>query len=122
MLAKKILKAKIIIIVALIAAVILGSLIENVLIGVAVAGTLGFLLGVATLSPIKKHFEEQRKSIKSAIHDARTPLAIIKTESEIGIMQGAKISHEEALAMFKNSTEATDKISDILSDLSNKVS
>ena len=88
---------------------------------------ISFMLAGQTLKPIKETLDIQRRFIADASHDLRTPLAIMKTEIEVGLgsinketrveNQDTLKSNLEYVSILKSNLEEIDKMSVLVSDL-----
>jgi signal transduction histidine kinase len=80
-----------------------------------VAGA-GYFLAGRTLRPIKKTLEAQKQFTADASHDLRTPLAILKTESEV-LLQSNSTDVEEYKKNITSNLEEIDRMSRLVADL-----
>ncbi len=87
-----------------------------VLLFLAIA-TISFLISSRTLSPIRRIMRAQKRFIADASHELRTPLAIMKTNSEIVLLDGDHIDPKEAKNTFKSNLEEIDRMSKIIENL-----
>lgn len=96
----------------------IGALTLNVylllLLGVIV---LSFLISGRTLSPIQRIVRAQKRFIADASHELRTPLAIMKTNSEIALLDGDAMDPKEAAETFRSNLEEIDRMSKIIENL-----
>jgi two-component system, OmpR family, sensor histidine kinase CiaH len=76
---------------------------------------LSWVLAGRTLRPVKRAMEEQRRFMADISHDLRTPLAIIKTESEVAM--SGNLSIEDYKNVIKSNIDEVDKMSSLVSDL-----
>lgn len=92
---------------------------ESLMQAIAVALTvlLTFTATYWILKPIQRNMENQRRFIADASHELRTPLSIIKTSSELALMDKDKITKGEALETIKSSLDEIDRMSDIIKNL-----
>lgn len=93
-------------------------------VGIIVYAFLGFIVVVVsflisgpTLSPIRRIVRAQKRFIADASHELRTPLAIMKTNSEIVLLDGDNIDPKEAQQAFKSNLEEIDRMSKIIENL-----
>lgn len=89
-------------------------------IGIAVTSMLVsyFLSGIA-LGPIKKAMYTQKRFIADASHELRTPLSIMKTNSEVTLLEGQDLNTSDATNAIKSNLEEIDRMSNILQNLLN---
>jgi signal transduction histidine kinase len=80
-----------------------------------VAGA-GYFLAGRTLRPIKKTLDAQKQFTADASHDLRTPLAILKTESEV-LLQSNSSDVEEYKKNITSNIEEIDRMSRLVADL-----
>ncbi len=76
---------------------------------------LGYIVTRITLKPAKNTLASQKQFIGNVAHELRTPLSIIKTNIEVGLLDGdvtPKIKQ-----MLKSNIEELDRISDIINNL-----
>ena len=59
-----------------------------------VGGGMGYVLAGKTLEPIHKTFEEQKNFLANASHEFRTPLAAIRTASEVVLRSKTKTKED----------------------------
>jgi signal transduction histidine kinase len=62
---------------------LVGSLLLGGLLGIAVAGTAGLLLGRRAVRPLARALDLQRRFVADASHELRTPLAVLHTRAEL---------------------------------------
>lgn len=80
---------------------------------------LSWVLAGRTLRPVRKALEEQKRFVADVSHDLRTPLAIMKTETEValnGALNG-DCEKEEYKNTLRSNLEEIDKMSSLVSDL-----
>jgi len=74
-----------------------------------------YVIGRMALSPVKNALESQKQFIGNVAHELRTPLSIIKTNTEVALMSQ---NVEEGLRTTLGSTvEELDRISEIINNL-----
>lgn len=73
-----------------------------------------YLLIQTTLKPIKNNMEAQKKFIASASHELRTPLSIMKTNSEVALLDEFVLSKDEAISTVRENLQEINRMSDIL--------
>jgi signal transduction histidine kinase len=83
-----------------------------VLMGTAV---FGYLIARLTLSPTRRALESQKQFIANVAHELRTPLAIIKTNTEVRLFD-ADVP-PAARAIHEDNLEELDRISAIINNL-----
>lgn len=85
------------------------------LILITLAGIFGFLSARYALSPTRNSLEYQKRFIGNIAHELRTPLAIIRTNTEVALMD--KTLSEYSRSTFETTTEELDRISEIINNL-----
>lgn len=75
---------------------------------------LYFLAGV-TLRPIRKNMESQRRFIADVSHELRTPLAVMQTEAEVSLLEGA--NDDDRTEALRVNIEEISRISLIINNL-----
>ncbi len=78
---------------------------------------VSFLISGRSLFPIRRIMRAQKRFIADASHELRTPLAIMKTNSEIVLLDGDNIDPKEAQQAFKSNLEEIDRMSKIIENL-----
>lgn len=78
------------------------------------------IFGINLISSATLKEREAKKSelIHRAVHDLRTPLAIAKTNSEVVLMKGQSLPVHEALDAIRSNLEEIDRMSALLSSIS----
>ena len=77
---------------------------------------LSYILAGKTLRPIKRAMEIQKQFAQDASHDLRTPLAIMKAESEI-LLKKKQFLQSSVQKTIKSNLEEIDKMSHIVENL-----
>lgn len=72
-----------------------------------------YILAGVTLWPIKRAMEKQRRFIADVAHELRTPLSVMKTDTEVTLLGAADMSREELIATLKSNLEEVDRLSKI---------
>lgn len=75
----------------------------------------GYIIARITLSPARNALSAQKQFIGNIAHELRTPLAIIKTNTEIGLLEN-KLNNDMKQMMASN-IEELDRISEIINNL-----
>lgn len=75
--------------------------------------TLSYFLAIITLRPLRKIFDTQRHFIANASHELRTPLAIMRTTSEVTLMN-SNLSQREAIKSVKTNLDEIKRMTDTL--------
>ncbi len=78
---------------------------------------VSFLISGRSLFPIRRIMRAQKRFIADASHELRTPLAIMKTNSEIVLLDGDNIDPKEAQQTLKSNLEEIDRMSKIIENL-----
>lgn len=73
------------------------------------SGTAGYFLAGKTLKPISEMVEEQRRFVADASHELRTPLTVLKTETEVALLD-KKLTVSSAKKLLESSLEEIDKL------------
>jgi signal transduction histidine kinase len=79
--------------------------------------SVSFMFSDRSLSPLRRIMRAQKRFIADASHELRTPLAIMKTNSEIVLLDGDHINPSEAQDTFKSNLEEIDRMSKIIENL-----
>ncbi len=75
----------------------------------------GFLAARYALKPTRNTLEYQKRFIGNVAHELRTPLSIIRTSTEVALMD--KSLHAHARAAFQETITELDRISEIINNL-----
>ena len=77
---------------------------------------LGYIIAGKVLNPIKKNMETQKRFLADASHDLRTPLAIMKSESQV-LFQSNSENIDEYKQVMKSNIEEINKMTNLVEDL-----
>ncbi len=77
---------------------------------------LGYIIAGRTLKPIQENIAIQKRFLADASHDLRTPLAIMKSESQVLLHTGSH-DHTEFKEVLKSNLEEIDRMSKLVDDL-----
>jgi signal transduction histidine kinase len=77
---------------------------------------LGYIIAGRTLRPIQENVNIQKRFLADASHDLRTPLAIMKSESQVLLQTGSR-DHVEFKEVIESNLEEIDKMSRLVDDL-----
>jgi len=85
--------------------------------GAIILVTLAFTFVIArlALAPIRNALESQKRFIGNIAHELRTPLSIIKTNTEVKLMDPTIA--DEVRGLHKSTVEELDRISEIINNL-----
>lgn len=87
---------------------------------IAVAAVVvGYFLSGIALRPIKSAMLAQKRFIADASHELRTPLSIMKTNSEVALLEGENLTRQDMTSAIKSNLEEIDRMSHILQNLLN---
>ena len=95
--------------------ILLNLLYFNLFVLVA-AGFAGYWLARRTLAPIEAANEQQKRFVADASHELRTPVAALKMETEVALMDMAA-SKETLRQALESNLEEADKLDTLLSSL-----
>lgn len=70
------------------------------------------LAGIA-LYPIRKAMEKQRQFIANVAHELRTPLSVMRAETEVTMLQGMTATHNVLMETIASNLEEIDRMSKI---------
>jgi len=73
-----------------------------------------YLLAEFTLRPMLTAHLQQRRFIANVSHELRTPLSILKTNAEVSLLRGEKLTREDALEVIKSNIEEVDRLAAIV--------
>jgi signal transduction histidine kinase len=83
---------------------------------IAAAGFLSYILAGRTLRPIRDFVRSQHRFYADAAHDLRTPLAVMKTETEVALRDPGRVSGA-ARGVLESSLEEIDRMSDMVEEM-----
>jgi len=85
--------------------------------GITLSVTLVFsyIIAKITLTPTRDALKSQKRFVSDIAHELRTPLSIIKTNSEVLLLDGSGDSRTRKI--FKNNVEELDRASAIINNL-----
>jgi len=75
----------------------------------------GYIIARVTLAPARNALSAQKQFIGNIAHELRTPLAIIKTNTEIALLE--QRMNKDMKAMHASNIEELDRISEIINNL-----
>ncbi len=90
------------------------TFITIIVVSVLIATVAGYFMSRATLSPTKNALAAQKQFIGNIAHELRTPLATIKMNTEIALLDDIHTSLRKNL---QSSVEELNRISDIINNL-----
>ncbi|MBI2612372.1 HAMP domain-containing histidine kinase [Candidatus Kaiserbacteria bacterium] len=82
---------------------------------VAVTVFLSYLIARVALSPTRNALESQKQFIGNVAHELRTPLSVIKTNTEVALMSGG--IERELRSTLESTVGELDRISEIINNL-----
>lgn len=82
---------------------------------VLTTGVFGYIVTSVALSPTRMALATQKKFIGNIAHEIRTPLAVIKTNTEVALMD--KYMSDELREFHLSNVEELDRISQIINNL-----
>lgn len=87
------------------------------IVGVIVATTIvfGYLIARVTLAPARNALAAQKQFIGNIAHELRTPLSVIKTNTEVALFESNMSA--ELKQMLRSNVEELDRISEIINNL-----
>jgi len=94
----------------------------NIVIGLWLFLTMviaAYVFASITLWPIKNAMEKQRRFIGNVSHELKTPISVIKANSEVTLMDVDQLRDEELAAALKSNLEEIDQMSKIVQFLLN---
>lgn len=71
------------------------------------------LVGV-TFAPIRSLMETQKRFIANVSHEIKTPLTVLRTETEVALRRRDMLSREEAIALLEQNVERIEHIARII--------
>lgn len=80
-----------------------------------VTAIFGYIIARVTLTPTRNALAAQKQFIGNIAHELRTPLAIIKTNTEIALLE--QRMNKDMKAMHMSNIEELDRISEIINNL-----
>ncbi len=81
------------------------------------AGGVGYFLAGRTLQPIRDMLDEQNRFITDASHELKTPLTALRSEFEVAMLDGKKISHTSILALISSGFDEIVKLQQLTEQL-----
>lgn len=78
-------------------------------------GLFGYIIGRITLAPARNALESQKQFIGNIAHELRTPLSVIKTNTEVALLDD-QVEGELKDTMLSN-IEELDRVSEIINNL-----
>ncbi len=85
------------------------------IVAVSITLVFGYIIARMTLYPTRNALKSQKRFIGDIAHELRTPLAIIKTNSEVALI-GSNLN-KETERIFRNNIEELDRVSAIINNL-----
>lgn len=95
-------------------ALLKGLVIVGVL-GLVAAGGISSVLSVRALAPVRAAWRRQRDFVADAAHELRTPLAIVRTGTELALSGGSSSEQQQALEQAMVQTNHLTRLVDSLS-------
>jgi signal transduction histidine kinase len=84
-------------------------------IALAVTFIFSYIIARMTLSPARNALQSQKRFVSDIAHELRTPLAVIKTNMEVALLDEALV--HDVKRIFKSSIEELDRTSGIINNL-----
>src|ERR1051325_8942473 len=84
---------------------------------IVLVAILGFLILGKVLNNIKRILSQQKRFIADASHELLTPLSIIKTNSEVALIDEDNLTIKEVVSVMKNNIEEIDRMAKIIKRL-----
>lgn len=72
-----------------------------------------YILAEVILWPIRRAMEQQKRFIANVSHELRTPLSVMKTSSEIALLDGAKATPADLANALRSNLEEIDRMAKI---------
>ena len=92
---------------------------ENLLIilfvSISVTVVFGYFIAHVTLAPARETLASQKRFISDVAHELRTPLSVIKTNSEVALLDAEL--EQDMKKTLKSNIEELDRMSDIINNL-----
>jgi signal transduction histidine kinase len=82
---------------------------------VLTTGLFGYIIARITLAPTRNALASQKQFIGNIAHELRTPLAVIKTNTEVALMEGNV--HPDLKKTLTSNIAELDRISEIINNL-----
>src|SRR3989344_2408500 len=79
--------------------------------------SVNYFVAGKTLSPIRQILRTQKRFIADASHELRTPLAIMKTSSEVALLDGMDLTANNSIQVLKSNLEEIERMSKIIENL-----
>ena len=80
---------------------------------------VGYIFSGLVLKPLWTSIQSQKRFIADASHELRTPLSIMKTNSEVALMESKDSNPEDAVTALKENIHEIDRMSGIIKNLLN---
>jgi signal transduction histidine kinase len=84
------------------------------IITISITAIFSYIIAKMTLSPTRNALKSQKRFVSDIAHELRTPLSVIKTNSEVALLDD--IDHK-IKKIFKNNIEELDRVSVIINNL-----
>ncbi len=72
-----------------------------------------YILAGVALYPIRKAMDKQRRFIANVAHELRTPLSVMRTETEVALLTAMTATHKALLDTIQSNFEEIDRMSKI---------
>jgi two-component system, OmpR family, sensor kinase len=99
---------------------LVGSLLLGGLVGIAVAGAVGLLLGRRAVQPLARALDLQRRFVADASHELRTPLAVLYTRADLiqrRLARAGDLADDRLRADVARLTTDTRNLGEVVEDL-----